>query len=474
VSLRSRTLQGGAYLALREVIGLLLRLGGILLLTRLIGPTNFGLYAAPLSIATVLASITWWGTGVFLVRREAEPTKEGYDSIFTFLLASSLVVTIAASAGSLLIGERFLDARSVAPLQVMVLTLPINVLWIPAQTKLERAFSYGKLAGIAIGNDIVFYALALPLAWGGAGVWAPVAGYCGTQIWMLASSYLLARYWPRLRWSSRFIKDAVRFGFGYSTSVWILRLRDLVNPLVVGHFLGPTMVGYVALVLRLADNLSFMTKVIARLSIVALARVQGNRESMRRAMEEGIALQVLAVGPMLAGFALVANSVVPLLFGPAWGGALVVFPFIALSTIAAAASNLHSAALYVLQRNADVVKAAIVLVGLLTVGSIVLVPRLGLIGYGCAELLSAGYLIVLDRAIKRLFPFSYRRAVPWLVAFVPPVFASLLAMPWPVILWVPAAALVALSPAARAQIGEYAGLIRQAYRARGGVAPVPK
>ena len=225
----------------------------------------------------------------------------------------------------------------------------------------------------------------------------------------------------------------------------------------------------VRLIIRLADNLSFITKAIARISIVALARVQGNRESMRRAMEEGIALQVLAVGPMLAGFALVADYVVPLLFGKAWAGALVVYPFIAVSTIAAAASNLHATVLYILQRSVDAVKAGLVLVGLLLAGSVVLVPRLGLIGYGWAELLSIGYLIVLDRAIKRLFPLSYRQALPWLVAFVPPVFGPLLPMPWRLLLLAPAA-LVALIPAARRQLREYAGMIRQAYRARGGVA----
>ena len=65
--LRQRTVQGGAYLAVRQIVGAVVRAGGLLLLTRLLGPTEFGGYAGPLAITTVALSISRLGIEVYLI-----------------------------------------------------------------------------------------------------------------------------------------------------------------------------------------------------------------------------------------------------------------------------------------------------------------------------------------------------------------------------------------------------------------------
>ena len=104
MSLRSHVLRGGAYLALREMLGVAVRLGGVLALTRLLGPADFGVYAGAAAIVTLLAYVAQWGTEIFLIRREHEPSARLYDETFTFLLMSTGCVTTVALGVTVAVG----------------------------------------------------------------------------------------------------------------------------------------------------------------------------------------------------------------------------------------------------------------------------------------------------------------------------------------------------------------------------------
>jgi O-antigen/teichoic acid export membrane protein len=468
--LRALTLRGGAYLLVREAVGLALRVGGILLLTRLIGPLSYGLYAAPLAITTVLATLAWMGADVFLLRQESPPPQHAYDQAFTFLLVSGTVVAAVGMAATFLVGPSLLDPRYLAPLRVMLLTLPVNVIWIPAQAQLERRFDYRSLARIEVGADAAFYGSALVLAWRGAGVFGPVAGYCCMQVWMLLAACLLARYRPRLAWSGGFVRQLLGYGSSYSLATWVLRLRLLVAPLVVGHHLGPQAVGYVALVIRIVDNLAFATRITARISVVALANVQQDLERVRRAIEEAMSVQLLVLGVLLGGFALVADWLVPFAFGPDWAGALTVYGFVAAAAVVSAVFSVQQSLLYVLHGTTEVALGSVLNVALLAGSALVLVPRLGLVGYGWAEVVALASYAAVHHATRRRLRFSYRRALPWAVACAPPLFAVAVPVPWRGLLVLPAI-VIALTTDARRQALTYAAEVKTAVsRDRGGAA----
>jgi PST family polysaccharide transporter len=459
--LRALTLRGGAYLFVRETVGLALRVGGVLVLSRLIGPTNYGLYAAPLAVTTVLAMVAWAGADLFLIRQQDEPAPHVYDQAFTFLLVNGTLVAALGLAGSFLAGARLLDPSYQAPLRVMLLTLPVNVIWIPAQVQLERRFDYRSLARIEIGADCTFYGGALLLAWRGAGAWSPVVGYCCMQVWMLLAGCALARYRPRLAWSSALVRELLGYGLSYSLSNWVLRLRLLVAPLVVGHHLGPRAVGHVALAIRIVENLGFVTRITSRISVVALATVQQDAVRVRRALEEAMAVQLLVLGALLGGFAMVADRVVPLLLGPAWGGALVVYGFLAAGSVVYAVFALHQSLLYVLRRTGDVVLWSVLYLALLAGSAVVLVPRLGLVGYGWAEVVSLASYVVLHRGARQRVVFSYRGLLPWAVACGPTLIALAVPVPWRLLLLLPASAVV-LVPDVRRQLFAYAAYLKVA------------
>jgi len=174
------------------------------------------------------------------------------------------------------------------------------------------------MAALELGGDVVLSATSVGLTLAGAGLWGPVGGYLAWQAFRLAASYRLARFRPSVVLSRASAREIAGFGLSFSSASWIERGRELVNPLIVGPVLGPAAVGYVAVALRLGETLSFVTRATWRVSIVAFGRVQSDLGRVRRALEEGMVLQVLAGGAVLTAFSVVADDVVPVIFGERW------------------------------------------------------------------------------------------------------------------------------------------------------------
>lgn len=466
MTLRETALRGGAYLTAREILGLVLRLGGVLLVTRLIGPANFGLYAGSLATVTVLAAAAQLGSEVFLIRREHEPEQHVYDQVFTVLLLSTAAAVALGLASSGVVALLVDDHEFLEPFQVLLLAVPLGVLWAPAQAKLERAFRFRAMAMLQLGSDVMLYAVAVPLALGGAGVWGPIAGTFASYGWLLVLSYVLAHYRPTVDFSRDRLLELGRYGLAFTPAGLLARVEQLVNPLVVGPFLGATSVGHVALAIRLVDTVSFVLRATYRVSLVALGRVQSDAARLRRGFEEMMTLQVLALGPILVGLAATAPWLVPLLFGEEWRPTLKVLPFVAAAALLVGVFNVHFALLYVKGRNLVASAISLVRVVLLLVAALALVPPFGLVGYGVAVCLTIPAWVIAHREVGKLLTFHYGMALKWTASFLPPLFIPLVGTPWGLLLL--ASVLVVLSDGtARAQVGEYASFLRSMVARRG-------
>lgn len=466
--LRQLVVRGGRYLVLRQGAAVVIGLFGVLLLTRLIGPTRFGVYAGALAVVLFCGTIGRLGLEVFLVRREERPDALVYSQAFTLLLISGLGLAGLSALVSLLLRSWMLADGFLLPVQVLFLVLPLMLLQQPAFAMLERRMDFRAIAVIELSGQLAFYVVALPLALLGAGVWAPVVGFFVWQTCLCGGAYAAAGLRPRLVWSPSLVREMISYGLAFSASTWIWELRLLVNPLVVGHYLGAASVGHVSLAIRFVEVLSVVRSASYRLSIAALARVQGDRARLRRVVEEAMTLQVLGVAPLL-GLGSIMLFVLPRVLGERWEPLGDVFPFIALASVVNAVFNLHSSALYVLKHNRDVALFHLVHIVLFASAAVALVPVLGIVGYGVAEGVAFIGYVVVHRQLSRVFRVSYRATLPWLLGIAPACFAIVVPWPWTPLLAVPVLALLVLR-SSRTLLVHYARLLLPSGRDRSGAA----
>lgn len=387
-SLRSEVLRGGAYLTVRQGAGTAINVAGVVLLTRAIGPGGYGVYAAAIGLFTAVQLIAQMGVGVFLLRADRTLGEEVFRVSSTLLFVAGLVGA-ALGAITLPLVERWTRIEGLGAIALAVYaTLPLSNLAQVPLARLERALDYKRVAWVELAGQLLFFVVALPLAVGGAGAWAPVAGWITQQIVVLVALHRVARYVPRPLWDGGLARAAVRYGAGFTASLWLYQLRKVVNPLIVGRYLGADAVGVVAVTTQIVTHLSFVAVATWRLSMAALARVQHSHDRLRRAVSDGMRLQLLAVAPFLLLFTWVAPFVIPLLLGRAWEEVALIYPFLAVAALANAIFNLHSSTLYVLKHNGEMALFHVAQTALLGLAALALVPRFGVVGYGLAELVA--------------------------------------------------------------------------------------
>lgn len=317
-TLRRRALVGGLYLVVRRGFTVILQLGGVLLVTRLLGPSAYGVYHSALGLHTFLCSIGLMGVNVYLVRDKHASTRALYDLAFWWLLVFGIVLTVAGWGGVALgIGSAKAENFQLMAIFTVAATPFVLARYVP-QAMLERALDYRYTAFLDVGGQLIFYGVAVSVAFAGGGMWALVGAFWSSQLFQTIGSYWATRYRPRWYWNGNQLREMLRFGFVFSLAGWIASVRNLLPAMLLLPYAGEKAVGYFAMAERLLQPLGFPKEIASRLAVPVFARLQDNLERLRNAMQEAIHVQTLAMGVAVAGFALVAPLGLPLLLGQRW------------------------------------------------------------------------------------------------------------------------------------------------------------
>ena len=412
-SLRKSIIQGGAFLAFRQGVGVILSLVGVLLVTRVIGPRQYGVFAMANGLVTFLFMVGTWGVDIYLLRKAEKATQHEFDQAFTILLCISTVLFLGLAGLNHEIAT-FVKVPEITRLIIFLgAAVPFNLLALPAIVKLDQALNFKQVAINELLGQASMYMVSVPMAFAGFGAWAPASGFVTQQLVLMVLSYTSARYVPSLCWEQSLVVRMLRYGLAYSSSTWVWQLRGLVNPLIVGRFAGAEAVGYIAVSIRFVEVLSFAKQATWRIAMAALAKISDNGR-LRNSVTEGMKLQAIAVGLPLALFALVGPVLIRLGLGHNWAPSLVVFPFIAVSYLMNAMFNLHSSVLYLRNKNMQVTIFHMVHISLFAGSALLLVPWRGFVGYGWAELVALlSYPVLHNYLALQVRSPSYRVAAIW-------------------------------------------------------------
>jgi PST family polysaccharide transporter len=417
-SLRARSLSGALVLSVRQGLGMVLSLVGVLVLTRTLGPYDYGIYAVALGAATWLQTLADWGVNVYLVRfRGDRPVDIVEAQSFSLIMVMGLVGTVVSLALLPLVGHLLWSSRIIAVTAALVASTPIVLAAQVPLSRLDREMAYRKVATVELSSQLTLYLVAVPLVLTGAGPWAPAAGLIASRLALLVAAVLASRWRPRLYWERGLARDVFGYGFGYSASVTVWQLRGLAVPLIVAPVAGAAVAGQVALAIRLVEIAGFIRSATWRLALAALARVQHDTERTCRAVRDGAVLQTAAMGAILGFSALLAKPVLAAVFGHRWDAAAQVFPLIALGAVVNSTFNLHSSALYARRANWSVTRFHLVHVAAFLGFAFAAVGAWGPRGYGYAELAGMiGYLVLVRDFRQEIGSLDLAAVLPWLAA----------------------------------------------------------
>jgi len=300
----------------------LVSFASLIIYSRFLSATDFGLFSVVLSVIELLGVIVSMLFHDALVQRE-EVNSLHYDSAFTFTLGLSL----ALAAGCLLLSPWFgrLVESDVAAraLRWTALALPLAAASATLVPEQRRALSFRPLALRSLVGRLTGALIGISLVCWGVGMWALVAQHVlvvftgSLVLWVTAASR------PRLRYGATELRQLIGFGAYAVGSLFIGFAVRRVFTILVGVRLGGEAAGYLSLAFRAVDVLwAIAAGALAQVALPVLSRLQHDPERLRRTYRSALELACLVLYPCFLGIAVVAPEVVELLFGGSWSNAV--------------------------------------------------------------------------------------------------------------------------------------------------------
>ena len=314
--LRARTVRGVAVTAAFLVLidGVVLAQG--LIVTRLLGPETIGLYGI-VSI-TVMSLIALKRVGIDEAYVQQESGEEGeFQRAFTLELGLSSAFALLICASAPILAAVYGESR-LLPLTIATAYLPIAFALQAPMWIFFRRMDYVRQRSLQAIVPLVTFAVTVPLAAVGVGVWSLVIGAAaGNAVGALAA---IAASPFRLR--VRYDREAARRYLAFSGPVFVsagaLLAVQQGQILSFGLVKGLAGAGFITLAVTLTRYVDRADQIVTAALYPAICAVQGRTARLTELFEKSNRVTMMWTLPYAVGLVLFAPDLVGFVLGHRW------------------------------------------------------------------------------------------------------------------------------------------------------------
>ncbi len=322
-----------------------LALVSLLVLTRLLAPSQFGVVAAVTAVLSLIELTTDLGMGQAIIYEQEEGIGERVEVAFTINIAVTVALTLAAFLAAPLIASFFHASDHVGLFRLAALDIFLTGLGGVHDGLLLRDLRWSARIVTQVVGAIVRAGVGVLLAVGfGAAslVWGMLAG---TAAWT-ASLWWYTGFTPTLRFNRAIAASIVPYGVGASLLQGLAQITTQADVAVVGRVLGQRALGLYSVAFRLPSLL--LENIANQVSLVAFPALSRKRvmdsAGVGAATGRLVRYQSLYALPLAVGLAAQARPIVEVLFSAKWRDASGVFAAVSvMSGISAAGFALGDA-----------------------------------------------------------------------------------------------------------------------------------
>lgn len=324
-------LKGASWLVFSRFVGRFIDFFNVLILARLLSPTDFGLAALAMALVVVIDTVLEVPVTQALVRLPVLD-KSHLDTGFTLgVLRSSAIAAIFLVATwpySLMNGNPLL----VPVIAAMALGPIAKGFMSPAMVHFARALEFRPTFAIETISKLCAFAAAVITVVAGGGYWAIVVNFVTTAFVATIASYAVAPYRPAF--SLKRLPDFAGFIGWFSSAQLVSALNWQFDRFLIGSAGNSAMLGRYAVASDIA--------VIPTQSIIgpalqpvmaAFSQISSNADRMRTGFLKASRFAMLISLPVCVGLSLTADLVTAILLGAQWSDAAPYLSLLALSVI---------------------------------------------------------------------------------------------------------------------------------------------
>lgn len=419
---KKRAVRGVAALTGRMFFLQIISFLGFFLLTIFLDKAEVGLFFAVSELVAILGYFSDIGLAAALIQKKKKPSLKGIRSTFTIqqILVAALIILVFILTPWLRSFYQISQA-GVFLLWSLVFGFFLASLKTIPSVLLERKLRFDLLVVVEIVEALLFYGLAVFLAWQGLGVlsyaWAVlVRGIAGVILIYLVSPWRIGFAFER-----KSLGHLLKFGVPYQANTFLAVIKDRLMNVFLWRIIGATGVGILGWAQKWAQMpLRFIMDSVMKVTFPAYARMQTHKEELRKAIEKTLFFISLFVFPMLVGMVILVKPLI--LIVPRyskWEVALLALYLYSFNSLWGAVTTPLTNALAAIGKIRTVFRLMVMWTILTWIFFPLLAFKFGYNGVAAASALVALSSVVAIRLTKKYIEFNF------LASVFPPVVASL-------------------------------------------------
>lgn len=393
------------------------------ILTILLEPSIFGIFFVVSALLNFLVYFSDIGLAAALIQKKEQPTEKDLSTTFTI---QQVIIFILVAIGLLFSGQitKFysLDASGLLLLRVLIFSLLLSSLKTIPSIILERQLKFGRLVIPQIAENIVFYTVAVTLAYLEFGIAAFTWAVLARSLTGLVVIYVLSPWVPKLSFDIAAAKKLTSFGLPFQLNSILALLKDDLLTVFLGKVLTFTQIGYIGWAQKWAFTpLRFFMDSVNKITFPAYSRMQNHSDKLAKAIEKSIFFVTYFVYPSVFGMVAIAPKIIEIIprYGK-WEPALPLLYLFGINSIFSAVSTTFTNALFATGRPKIVLNFMIFWTSATWILTYPLVTRFGYVGVGIASAIVATTSIATIYFVKKEISISVGKSIigPLLISAV--------------------------------------------------------
>jgi PST family polysaccharide transporter len=331
--LKKLAVSGAIATAAAQVIKLAVQFGSVILLSRLLTPNDFGVFAMVAPVYGLVLMFQDLGLSQATIQRP-QITHGQLTNLFWINLALSFGLAIALALLSPLIGYFYQEPQAGALALGFAAVLILSGLSAQHLALINRQMRFGYLAVLDAGSYLAGFAAALAIALFVPTVWALFAAPVVTSLMAVVGAWIGIDWRPTLPQRRESVRDFVGFGgglTGFNLFNFVARNGDKV---LIGRVWGDLSLGLYDRAYRLLlFPLQQVNYPLSRVMVPALSRLQEEPDRYRHAYLRTLQQILLLTVPGVVFLIVTADRLVPMLLGSQWAEAAPIFRWLGVSAL---------------------------------------------------------------------------------------------------------------------------------------------
>jgi len=341
-NLKKKSLEGIIWSSVQKFGALFISFIANLILVRLLSPEEFGVFGILLIFISFSDTFLDSGFGSALIQKKNVSSVD-YSSVFIFNLALSILIYILFVGISDEVAIYFGNENLSLLLKVQSVVILLNALCIVQNNQLMKSMNFKRLAKITTFVSVFSNIVAIILAYYGWSYWSLVIRNIIISAGNAFFLWYLSSWRPSWQFSFKSLKELFSFGGFMFISAIVEKTYLNFQSFIIGKNFSLVQLGYYSQANRLQElPANTISQVINQVTFPLYSKVNDDLIKLKNIFRLNSQLLSYLVIPLFMVLFLIAEDLIPFLFGEKWLESVMYFKYLCIFGMVLPINTMHT------------------------------------------------------------------------------------------------------------------------------------